>query len=61
MPCAGALGCLLCVLPGNFIYSIYRTYGRALDGMSDLVELITTALYFVICMWLFIKWFGMDK
>lgn len=29
--------------------------------MSDLVELITTALYFVICMWLFIKWFGMDK
>lgn len=29
--------------------------------MSDLVDLITTAMYFVICMWLVIKWFGMDK
>jgi len=29
--------------------------------MSDVIDLITTALYFVICMWLVIKWFGMDK
>lgn len=29
--------------------------------MSDIIDLITTALYFVICMWLVIKWFRMDK
>ncbi len=61
MPCAGVLGCLPFVLPGDFICCIYCIYGRTLDGMSDVIDLITTALYFIICMWLVIKWFGMDK
>lgn len=29
--------------------------------MSEVILSVTVGLFFGICMWLFIKWFGIDK